>query len=97
MQREDLRKRVQMHENDNYFREGKVLSGTYDPILRDYLRISGSPMVTSNRSGAHGLRNSKEVRQVLKQGRRGLKRYTHRILYGSTVTIIAALVAIIWG
>lgn len=105
MQRDGLRKQVQMHENDNYFSKAQVLNGTSDPILRDYLRRSGSPLVTSYSSRSNGVRTSKETGQV-PQKRPPKRRirlningelWIHRVAYCLTIAGLTAVVAAIWG
>lgn len=89
-----------MHEkysNKIYAGETKIFSGSHDPILRDYLRRSGSPMVTSNSGGPHGLRNTKKVRQTLKRRRLNPMVYIHRVSYILLIVIGSAATAAIWG
>lgn len=86
-----------MHEKYSNFREDPVFIGSSNPILRDYLRRSGSPMVTSYSSGPHGLRNTKEARQTIKRRRVNPMVYIHRVLYVLTIVSLSAAVAAIWG
>lgn len=86
-----------MHEKAIDFREAKILSGTNDPILRDYLRTSGSPLVTSYRGGSNGLLYSKEARQAPKRRRVNPMVFIHRLIYGISVASLATIVAVIWG
>lgn len=86
-----------MHEKVINVSKAQSVHGIHDPILRDYLRASGSPMVTSNRSRTNGVRATKEVRRYVQQGRLIPLLYLHRTLYTLTVIGLSAVVAAIWG
>lgn len=86
-----------MHDKIIHTGKAQNINGICDPILRDYLRVSGSPMVTSNRSRSNGLRVTKKVRRFIQQGGLVPMLYIHRILYSIAVLGFASVVAAVWG
>lgn len=86
-----------MYEKFTNISKDTDFNGIRDPILRDYLRVSGSPMVTSNRSWSNGLRITKKVRRHIQQGKLVPMLYIHRILYSMAVLGFASVVAAVWG
>lgn len=86
-----------MHEKHTNFRKDTVLRRINDPILRDYLRVSGSPMVTSYRGGTYGVQTTKVSRQKTKRRRVNPMIYIHRVLYVLTIISLSTAVAVVWG
>lgn len=86
-----------MHEKVIDISKVQNTSRVSDPILRDYLRVSGSPMVTRYSDRAYGVRTTKKTGQSFKRWGVNTMVYLYRAVYSAAFVCLTALVAVIWG